>query len=213
MDRLERFESPQDALMKALTGWQAGMWTAMPAVVQTFDASVMTCEVQITVPINFKSPEDGSTIWKNVPLLRDCPVIFPSGGGATLTFPVKAGDEGLVIFASRCIDAWWAYSKIQPPPYIRMHNLSDGFFLPGVKSKPNVISNVSTTETQLRSNDGNTVIGLNATSSTITLKATTININGNVAITGTLTDNGKNVGSTHTHTGVTPGSGTSGAPT
>ena len=94
-----------------------------------------------------------------------------------------------------------------------MHNLSDGFVIPGIKSKPNVIANISTTETQLRSNDGNTVIGLNAAASTLTLKANTININGNVAITGTLTDNGKNVGSTHTHSGVQPGSGTSGAPT
>lgn len=40
-----------------------------------------------------------------------------------------------------------------------------------------------------------------------------VTINGNVATTGTLTNNGKNVGSTHTHAGVTPGSGNSGAPT
>ena len=39
-----------------------------------------------------------------------------------------------------------------------------------------------------------------------------LNITGNVAITGTITNNGKNVGSTHTHSGVVPGSGTSGAP-
>ncbi len=38
-------------------------------------------------------------------------------------------------------------------------------------------------------------------------------IAGNVAFTGgSLTHNGKNIGSTHTHTGVQPGSGTSGAP-
>jgi phage gp45-like len=40
-----------------------------------------------------------------------------------------------------------------------------------------------------------------------------VTINGNIATTGTLTNNGKNVGSTHTHAGVTPGSGNSGAPT
>lgn len=39
-------------------------------------------------------------------------------------------------------------------------------------------------------------------------------ITGNVAITGaSLTHNGKNVGSTHTHTGVTPGGSDTGAPT
>jgi phage baseplate assembly protein V len=40
-----------------------------------------------------------------------------------------------------------------------------------------------------------------------------LNVNGNVTNTGTLTNNGKNVGSTHTHSGVTTGGGTTGAPT
>jgi hypothetical protein len=40
----------------------------------------------------------------------------------------------------------------------------------------------------------------------------TANITGNVNVTGTLMNNGKTVGSTHTHSGVQPGSGTSGAP-
>ena len=38
-------------------------------------------------------------------------------------------------------------------------------------------------------------------------------VTGNVSNTGTLTSGGKNVGSTHTHSGVQAGSGTSGAPT
>lgn len=41
---------------------------------------------------------------------------------------------------------------------------------------------------------------------------TTANITGNVNIVGTLTNNSKNVGSTHTHSGVQPGSGNTGAP-
>lgn len=39
-----------------------------------------------------------------------------------------------------------------------------------------------------------------------------LNVNGAVSNTGTLSSNGKNVGSTHTHAGVQPGGGTSGAP-
>lgn len=39
-----------------------------------------------------------------------------------------------------------------------------------------------------------------------------INQTGNFSNTGTLTNNGKNVGSTHTHSGVQPGAGNTGAP-
>lgn len=62
--------------------------------------------------------------------------------------------------------------------------------------------------------------GITITSpTTVTINATDIKINGkltvagDVATTGTLTNNSKNVGSTHTHSGVTTGSGTTGAPT
>lgn len=41
---------------------------------------------------------------------------------------------------------------------------------------------------------------------------TTANITGNVNIVGTLTNNSKNVGSTHTHSGVQTGAGNTGAP-
>lgn len=39
-----------------------------------------------------------------------------------------------------------------------------------------------------------------------------LTVNGDVTTTGTVTNNGKNIGSTHTHTGVTPGGGSSGVP-
>ena len=40
----------------------------------------------------------------------------------------------------------------------------------------------------------------------------TMNVNGNIVSTGTITNNGKDIGSTHTHSGVQPGSGNTGTP-
>jgi hypothetical protein len=40
----------------------------------------------------------------------------------------------------------------------------------------------------------------------------TMSVDGNIATTGTITNNGKNIGSTHEHSGVTTGSGNTGAP-
>lgn len=39
-----------------------------------------------------------------------------------------------------------------------------------------------------------------------------LDVVGNITTTGTITNNGKNIGSTHQHSGVTAGSGNSGAP-
>jgi hypothetical protein len=139
--------------------------------------------------------------------------VFPGGGGYTLTFPIAAGDEALVVFSAKCIDAWWAYGGVQVQPELRMHDLSDGFALVGVRSTPRVLSGVSANSAQLRSDNGTAYVELAAGGVVNIVAPGGLNIHANTAITGTLTDNAKNVGSTHTHGGVTTGGGTTGAPT
>lgn len=95
----------------------------------------------------------------DLPILPDVPVVFPGGGGFALTFPVAAGDECLVVFASRCIDAWWQSGGVGEPMEPRMHDLSDGFALVGVRSQARRLSPaVDSGNVQLRSDDGKTFV-------------------------------------------------------
>jgi hypothetical protein len=160
MDRRERVESDQDSLIAALSGWQADIQTCMPGIIQSFDATKQTCVVQPALKALIESQIDGTKSWIKLPLLVDCPVQFPSGGGYTLTFPVTAGDECLVAFSSRCIDAWWQSGGIQQQSMLRMHDLSDGMVFVGIKSLPHIPSAISTNSVQLRSNAGSTYIDL-----------------------------------------------------
>lgn len=153
-------------MLAAFQGLQAGIWTALPGVVQSFDEEERTVEIQPTIQIQVQK-KDGSKEWVDMPLLVDCPVIFPSGGGVTLTFPLRMGDECLVIFASRCIDSWWDLGSegddgtvTQVQPELRMHDLSDGFCMAGISSKPQVIPDISTNSAQLRNDSGLTYIEL-----------------------------------------------------
>lgn len=115
------------------------------------------------------------------------------GGGCTLTFPIAEGDECLVIFASRCIDAWWTAGGVQVQSEFRMHDLSDGFAIVGPFSQATKISGWSTSAVQLRSNDGEAYLQLNPTSHEIDIVTpanwaanvggnTTINVSGNASI-------------------------------
>lgn len=142
-------------------GLQAGLWTALPGIVVSFDPALMTCSVQPAIMALQQSP-DGSAQFVKLPVLVDCPVMFQGGGGFTLTFPVAAGDECLVVFASRCIDSWWNDGKVGVQSELRMHDLSDGFVLAGVRSRPHALPGVSAADVQLRSNDGTAHIGLDA---------------------------------------------------
>ena len=161
MLRQERIEDPQEALRLSLLGFQAEIWTALPGMLDSFDATKMTCVVQPTTQGVWRL-KDGSSKIVTLPLCLDVPVCFPGGGGYTLTFPLKKNDEGLIVFASRCIDAWWQNGGVQPLPELRMHDLSDGFFFPGVRNKTRVLSNLSTTSVQLRADDASSFVDIAA---------------------------------------------------
>lgn len=145
-----------------LDGRQSTMWTAMPAIVQSVNLTAMTCVCQIAVQGRSEDPE-GTVSFHNISVIQDVPIVFPSAGGFSITFPITAGDEVLLVFASRCIDSWWqsgGYSNI--PMEFRMHDLSDGFAIPGPKSQPNVIGGISATDCQIRNSAGTTFLSIGA---------------------------------------------------
>lgn len=161
MDRNQTLNDPETAQRYALQGLQAQMWTAMPAIVQSVDRAKMTCEIQPAIK-GVATDSSGVQSYMSLPLLVDCPINFPSAGGFIITFPMKVGDEVLAVIASRCIDSWWQSGGVQPPMELRMHDLSDGFVIPGPRSLPNVVSNISATDLQIRNDGGDTIISITA---------------------------------------------------
>ncbi|MBC0852574.1 Gp138 family membrane-puncturing spike protein [Pantoea stewartii] len=204
---------------------------AHPGIIRSFDSETVTCTVEIGVMGVVANPvEDPSSIDRieysntEMPILIDAPLVFPRGGGCTLTFPVQAGDECLVVFSDRCIDFWWQNGGVQPRVLERNHSFSDAFVIPGPQSQAKKISNISPTAAQLRTDDGSAFVEVSAggdvtatSGGQITLNAPQVTINGNVQVNGTLTATGDVIGSgkslsTHTHGNVQNGSSHTGAP-
>ena len=189
---------------------------AMPGIIQSFDPGddnrPPTCVVQPAIRY-IERDNDGNKSTKDYPLLVDVPVVFPRGGGYTLTFPVKAGDECLVIFADRCIDFWWQSGGIQDPVDERMHDLSDAFCIVGPQSQAKKIGGISTNAVELRSDDGETKLSLNPASGAINGTAPGgFNLNGlKILSDGRLQLVDGSIVDKHTHGGVEPG-GSSTAP-
>ncbi|WFC66423.1 hypothetical protein EUC41_08905 [Achromobacter denitrificans] len=170
MDSRERYDDPEEALRAAFRGMRAGVWTSLPGIVQGFDAGAGTVTVQPAVQGVQQAP-DGSVAAVEYPLLVDVPVYFPRGGGCTLTFPITAGDECVVLFSARSIDSWWQSGQVQAPTEPRMHDMADGFAFVGPFSQAKMIGNVSTAATQLRSDDGSTFFELNPSTQKIRIVA------------------------------------------
>lgn len=223
MDRNQLLNDNEEALRLAFDGRLSCLWTALPGIIVDVDLAAMTCSVQPVIQGEV-SDENGAVTNVNLPKLIHVPIIFPQAGGFALTLPLAANDEVLVVWASRCIDAWWQSGGIQKAIEARMHDMSDGFCIPGPCSQPNVISGISSTGAQIRNRAGTSYVEISGdgkvkmvSPTAIDITAPAINLNGAVVSSGSVTAPTSTIGGipfgSHKHTGVVPGVGTSGGPT
>lgn len=166
---------------------------------------------------------DGAQSWVDLPQVPDVPIHFPGGGGVSLTFPITAGDEGLLMISRSSIDAYQQSGGEQQQVDLRPHDLSNAYAMVGTRTQATSLDSVSDGATELRSDDGSHVVSLHP-SDGLSLKssqAVSIAVGGagftvspgGVAITGgAFTHNGVNIGATHVHSGVTTGSGDTQSP-
>jgi len=199
MDPRERINDPEEEKRILMDAISASLWCALPCIVSSWDADLNTVQATPTVQLS-KFDEKGAVVQVELPVLQDVPVVFPRGGSCAMTFPLQAGDEVLVVFADRCIDAWWQSGGIQRAATFRTHDLSDGFAIPGPMSKPRRLGAISTEALQIRSDDGDTVIELNPATRAISLTAPGgLTIAADTTFVGSVTANGHRIDETHHH--------------
>lgn len=132
----------------------AKLRVSMPGIIEEFNAENQTATVRPA--IREKIIVNGEAHMMQLPLLLDVPAVFPRAGGFYLTFPVKPGDECLVVFGDMCIDGWWQSGGVQNQMETRRHDLSDGFAILGVGSVPEAVPDYSEDSVQLRNEDNDT---------------------------------------------------------
>jgi hypothetical protein len=174
------------------------------ATVQSFDADQQT----VSATINYKKTyltrnADGtySSTLIDYPILLDVPIVILSGGPAQLTFPIAQGDECLILFNDRSLDNWFQSGQVGPVSSTRLHSISDGFALVGVRSLARSIDSYD--ETHAKIAWGETMVGVSANKVKIANQLYTLN---------TLLQSLLTQVQAITVTAVTPGIGVSGPP-
>lgn len=103
--------------------------------IQSFNAALNTA----TVAINFKVAFADERDLVDYPALVDVPVVVLSGGSSFVSLPIVSGDTCLVLFCDRDIDNWWFSGLTLPPNSTRIHSLSDGIAIVGVRPMTNPV--------------------------------------------------------------------------
>jgi hypothetical protein len=177
-------------------------------------APVGTVDVQPLV-----NQTDGAGNITPLPVLYGLPYLRIQGGTNAVILDPQVGDIGVAVFGDRDLSAVIATKAQAVPGSRRRHSLADGLYLGGMLN--------GTPQQYVRF----TASGITVVSPQIvTIQAPNVKVQGNLEVTGTtqldqavtanstITASGEVKGngiplSTHKHTGVTTGSGTSGMPT
>jgi len=151
--------------------------TVLPGVVETYSPTTRRARV---IPAISLLLDDGSLVDR--PPVTDVPVIFPSGGGLSLVYPLSAGDPVLLVFSQRGLDGWKGNSRPGPPPASAPLSLSDAIALAGFGSL--ATTPASLTGASLQTDDGQTSVVVEPTgeiniiagAGPVTIRATQINL-------------------------------------
>lgn len=158
-------------------------------VIIEFFPENQTANVQIAQQNITSVQPDGTRTSQPFSPLVNVPVFILGGGGYSSTFPIKPGNDCTILFNDRELDNWKTSGGTQSvPSTLRVHDLSDGICLVGLRPLPSVLGGYSTDSAQLRSDDGENFVEIkdggfvNATATTkITLTAPIVEINASTA--------------------------------
>ena len=161
----------------------------------------------------------------------DVPVLWPGGGGFIFTSGLNRGDQVWLSFSERGLDIWkqsWALAD--PPPFV-MFEMRDAVAHPigeseitaveGITegSRSEVTPQASGPRTRLegatlQSVDGNVFVRVADDEIKLQIGSIALSItSAGFAFTGgTVTHEGKDIGATHTHGGVSTGGASTGVP-
>lgn len=139
-----------------------GLRVAVPATVVKYDAEKQRADVTIAfLPV---VKVQGKEIPEKPLPLPSVPVAWPRTSAGYLTFPLVAGDTGLVVFCDRSLDQWKSQGKPDDPKMSRTHDLSDGIFLPGAHHDLNPITPATDLGATVLHGDSSILLGRSATS-------------------------------------------------
>jgi Phage protein Gp138 N-terminal domain len=144
------------------------LYCHIPGRIQSFDGTKKTAVIQLLFATTL--PDETTVTY---PVLADCPVFTPQGGGGAFQAPIAAGDPCLVVFADRNLDAWFQNGSVAVPfdqvggQPGRAHDLSDGLAFVGFNSLADALTSYSTDE--LRMIMGTTKVAISKSTGLVTI--------------------------------------------
>ena len=148
LNREKTFDSPTTAFGDFVREiLKHGLHTAMPGLIDTFDAASRRARVRPALQL---VTAEGEALERSPAL--NVPVLFPSGGGFSVLVPLSAGDPVWMMFSERGLSAFKRTFDLAIPDVTRFFDESDAVVLAGFG--PLEVAPATETGLSLQTNDG-----------------------------------------------------------
>lgn len=125
-----------EVIQRAQESRVADIWTAIPAVVQSYDPTTRTADLRPLTLRPVRNVDTEEIEHEELPILPSVPVAFPGAKGFRIEFPIDPGTTGIVVFLTLSAAKWrtGAADGTTPaePGDQRLHHPGNGVFLPGL---------------------------------------------------------------------------------
>lgn len=213
------------ALSSAFRNLMMNTEDMLPATVVSYDDKTNRAVIK---PLVMMVTTEGGTVGRAS--VANIPVFRFGGGGFFIRVPIKPGDFGWIKANDRDISLIFQRGGLEDQPNTaRLHSFSDAMFFPDT-IKGWVVDGKNIDALVIQSMDGSVCLSLHNDKVVLetpkyeinapeTIFTGNVTVNGNYAVNGnsdsqggTMRHNGKDIGSTHQHSGVETGRGNTGAP-
>ncbi len=169
--------SMEEIIRAVAESMRADTWTSLPCIVtkRSEDGHSVSVKSAIKIP---RRQDDGTITYDELPEFTDIAINFSGAGGVSHTFAIDEGDEGWIDFSARGHGYWRQQGGVQQPQDTRTHALSNGRFRPGARSDPRKLKGVSTTSSQIRTDDKRSLHDLSQTAVTTIRENAAHQVNG-----------------------------------
>lgn len=154
-----------EVILRAIDSALLELHTGLPAKVVSYDPSKQSAEVSPLLKRAYEDPEDPeATTVRTIPVISNVPVVFPAGGGWSLTYDLAPGDIVYLAFSERSLDRWLeAPSGVAVDPVsARRFDLSDAVALPGLRPRSAPLAGAGRPGLRLGKDDGTAEVQINA---------------------------------------------------